>query len=246
SSTAESSATTSPARTRAPFLTLMAASWPPTSGAMRTSVVRTTPTTGSAGRGRHRRYPPMPATTRIRASTMMPRTVRLAMRTPPLDDNRGNHREREIDDGQAPQAAPVARDFPQARAQLIDANDAVDGEIRREYVTRDQHRMGNCFARPRKARQEKLRKARAEDDEGRGLRVLEPGARCLGHEAGREGEQRREREQLQRMAEGGKPVDARQHDEVERERGEIDRQVRDAAAEHARERSVGALRQRDD
>jgi hypothetical protein len=46
SSSADSSATTSPARTCAPFCTLMAASWPPTSGAMRISVVRTTPTIG--------------------------------------------------------------------------------------------------------------------------------------------------------------------------------------------------------
>jgi hypothetical protein len=38
--------------------TLIAASWPPTSGAPRTSGVRTTPKTGGAGVGRHRTYPP--------------------------------------------------------------------------------------------------------------------------------------------------------------------------------------------
>ena len=54
-----------------------------------------------------------------------------------------------------------------------------------------------------------------------------------------------EREQLQRVAERGEAVEARQHDEIERERGQIDGQVRDAAAEHARERAAGALRQRD-
>ena len=52
--------------------------------------------------------------------------------------------------------------------------------------------------------------------------------------------------QLQRVAEHGKAVEARQHEEVERERGQIDGQVRDAAAEHARERSAGGLRQGDD
>jgi hypothetical protein len=36
-----------------------------------------------------------------------------------------------------------------------------------------------CFARPGKARHEKLRKAGAEEDERRGLRLLEPGTRQL-------------------------------------------------------------------
>src|SRR5262249_50991876 len=118
----------------------------------------------------------MPATTRMRASTIMPGTARLAMRSPPLDERCGNHGEREIDDGQAPQAAPVVHHLTKACAQLADADDAVDGEIRRKYVTRDKRRLRHCFARPGKARHEKLRKARAEKDERRGLRVLEPGA----------------------------------------------------------------------
>src|SRR5215475_4337528 len=223
----------------------MAASWPPTSGATRTSVVRTTPTMGEGAARRHRTYPPTPAAMRIRPSAM-PTAARLAMRSPPLGERCGNHREREIDDGQAPQTAPVEDHLTKTCAQLADADDAVDRKIRREYVTRSGHRRWDCFARPGKARHEKLRKARAEKDERRALRVPEPGARRLAHETGREREQRCEREQLQRMAEGGKPVEARQHDEVERERGEIDRQVCDAGAEHARERSAGSLRQRDD
>src|SRR5215469_17995892 len=128
----------------------------------------------------------MPATTRMRASTMMPRTALLAMRSPALDERCGNHREREIDDGQAPQAAPVVHHLTKACAQLADTDDAVDGEIRREYVTRSRHRRWDCFARPGKARHEKLRKARAEKDERRGLRLPEPGARRLAHETGRE------------------------------------------------------------
>ena len=44
SSIADSSATTSPAPTRSPLLALIVVSWPSTSGAMRTSVARTTPT----------------------------------------------------------------------------------------------------------------------------------------------------------------------------------------------------------
>ena len=62
----------------------------------------------------------------------------------------------------------------------------------------------------------------AEEDERRRLRTLEPGARRLAHEAGRENEHRREREQLQRIAERGKAVDARQHDE-DRARARADR-----------------------
>ncbi len=41
------------------------------------------------------------------------------------------------------------------------------------------------------------------------------------------------------LAERGKSIEARQHDEVERERRQIDRQMGDAAAEHGRERSAG-------
>src|SRR5262249_8297147 len=196
---------------------------------------------GEASARRHRTYPPTPAATTMRPSAM-PTAARLAMRSPPLHERRGNHREREIDDGQAPQAAPAVTPPPKPCAQLADADQAVDREIRREYVTRSGHRRWDCFARPGKARHEKLRKAGAEKDKRRGLRLPEPGARRLSHETGREREQRREREELHRMAEGGKAVEAGQHDEVERERGQIDRQMCDAAAEHAGECSAGNLR----
>src|SRR5260370_41912535 len=197
---------------------------------------------GEASARCQRTYPPTPAATTMRPSAM-PTAARLAMRSPPLHERRGNHREREIDDGQAPQAAPVVHHLTKACAQLADTDDAVDREIRREYVTSGRHRRWDCFAWPGKARHEKLRKARAEKDERRGFRLPEPGARCLSDETGREREQRREREELHRMAEGGKAVEAGQHDEVERERGQINRQVRDAAAEHAGECSAGNLRQ---
>ena len=58
------------------------------------------------------------------------------MRLPPLDEKRGHHREHEIDDRQDPKPAPVARHLPQARAQLIDANDAVDREIGGKDIAR--------------------------------------------------------------------------------------------------------------
>ena len=64
----------------------------------------------------------------------------------------------------------------------------------------------------------------------------------LAHEAGRENEHGREREQLQRVAERRKAVDARQHDKIERERRQIDGQVGDAAPEHVRERAARCLR----
>src|SRR5215475_1630159 len=246
SSSAESSATTSPARTRAPFCTLMAASWPPTSGATRTSVVRTTPTIGAAGSGRQRKYPLTPTTTRMTPNPTMRAGLRLAMYPSPSDEKRGNHRESEREEGQAPEAAPVVGHLLQAGAQLVDADNAVDREIRREYVAVGKDGIGDRFARPGEACHEKLRKARAEEDERRGLRVLEPGARGLAHEAGREKEDRPQREQLQGVTERGKAVEARQHDEVERKRGQIDGQVGDAAAEHACERPGDSLRQRAD
>src|SRR5262249_37044911 len=152
---------------------LMLASWPPTSGAMRTSVVRTTPTMASAS-GRQKTYPPALAAAIARPSTTMPASRRLAMHASPPDHGRGNHREHEIDDGQYPEAPPVVNDLPQARAQLIDAHDAIDGEIGRKDVAHGKNGFGDCFARPGKTRQEQLRKRRAEEDEGRGLRALEP------------------------------------------------------------------------
>src|SRR4051794_3296523 len=112
-----------------PLWTLIATSWPPTSGAMRTSVARTTPEIGEAGSGRNRRYPPTPAAIRTTPITSI---RRLAMNEPPLDQSRRHHGKGEIDDRQAQQPAPVARHLPEARAELIDADEAVDREIRRE------------------------------------------------------------------------------------------------------------------
>src|SRR5262245_32707571 len=173
----------------------MAASWPLTSGATRTSVVRTTPTTGGDGSVRQSRYPPRPAAIMTTPSAMMRAGLRLAMQLPPLDEERRKHREREVNHGKSPEAAPIARHLPQAGAQLIDAHDAVDREIRGKYGACGPHRPGDRFARPGKACHEKLRKARAEEDERRRLRMLEPGTHRLAHEAGRENEDRRQREQ---------------------------------------------------
>src|SRR5262245_64387278 len=178
----------------------MAASWPLTSGATRTSVVRTTPTIDGGGSGRKSRYPPTPAAITTTPSAIMCAGRRLAMRLPPPDEKRGNHREREVDHGKCPEAAPIARHFPQAGAQLIDAHDAVDREVRRKYGACGPHGPGDRFARPGKAGQEKLRKARAEKDERRRLRMLEPSTDRLAHEARRENEDRRQREQLQWIA----------------------------------------------
>src|SRR5262245_64392387 len=147
----------------------MAASRPPTSGATRTSVVRTTPTIGAAASDRHRTYPPAPAATRTRPSAMMAGALRLAMAAPPLDDERRQHRQRKISSGEQPQAAPVVRHLPEARAELVDAHHAVDRKIRREDGAGGEQRLGDCFARPGEPGQEKLRKARAEKDERRGL-----------------------------------------------------------------------------
>ena len=209
--------------------------------------MRTTPTIGGVGSARHSQYPPAAATTneaeRDDAYGLAPSHAAAPLR---LTRNGGHHREREIDDRQAPEPAPIARHLPEGGAQLIDADDAVDREIRREDIARGEHRLGDRFARPGETRQEELRQAGAEEDERRGLRVLEPGAGRLAHEARRQDEHRAEREQLQRLAERGKAVEARQHDEIERERRQIDGQVRDAASEHARERSAAGLRQRDD
>src|SRR5262245_973268 len=188
SSIADSSATTSPARTGAPFCTLTVASWPPTSGATRISVVRTTPTIGAVGPGRHRRYRPAPTAARTRATTMMRRCPLLAMHPPPLDDRGRYHGKREIGESQVPQGAPSVRHLPQARAQLVQPDDAVDGGIRREYVARGKHRFRDGFARPGKAGEEKLRQTGGEEHQNRSLRGCVHGASRLDEDAGRANE----------------------------------------------------------
>src|SRR5919201_2341283 len=120
----------------------MAVSWPPTSGAARTSVARTTPTLGETSAEPHKRYPPRPAATRTSPSAMIPFPARLTMRAPPLDQRCGHHRKREIDDGESPQTAPVVRHLPEGCAELVDADESIDREIRWKYVTRLQHRRG--------------------------------------------------------------------------------------------------------
>src|SRR6516164_4243573 len=185
---------TSPARMVSPLWTLIDASWPPTSGATRTSVVRTTPMTGGAGCGRSSQYTPVPITRTMRPSAMMRAVLALAIHLPPLDQKRGYHCEQEIYDREAPQPTPIASHLPKAGAQLIDANNAVDREIRREDVAHGVYRLGDRLAWPGKPRQKQLRQAGAEEDQRRGLRVLEPGARELTHEARRQDEQGAERE----------------------------------------------------
>src|SRR5262249_13899173 len=56
--------------------------------------------------------------------------------------------------------------------------------------------------------------------------------------------ERREREYLQRAAERREAVNARQNDEEESERRQVDGQVRDSAAEHVRQGAAAVLRQR--
>src|ERR1700722_18546612 len=99
----------------------------------------------------------------MRRSTMM----RLAMGSPWPHQKCGDDREREIDRGQRPQTAPIVKYLPQRGAQLIDANDAVDGEVRWEDVTQGLHRFWYRLARPRETGQEELRQAGAEEDQGR-------------------------------------------------------------------------------
>src|ERR1043166_1348870 len=111
----------------------MPASWPPTSGARRISVARTTPAIGPAGAGRNRKYPPTPAATRTAPRTMVRRRTS-AMGAPPLDQSDGHHGKREVGKREDPQPQPITRHLPQARAQLVDPHDAVDREIRGEDV----------------------------------------------------------------------------------------------------------------
>ena len=70
---------------------------------------------------------------------------RLAMRLFSLDEEYGHHRKREIDDRLNPKRPPVSHHLPQSCAELIDANDAVDGEIRRKDIADDLRGLGDRF-----------------------------------------------------------------------------------------------------
>src|SRR5262245_66676581 len=136
----------------------MLASWPPTSGATRTSVARTTPLISPDGPERHR-YQVAPAAMSSRPSTMI-----LGMPMPPCGERRRYQREREIDDDQQPEPAPGMRDLEEARAELVDAHDAVDREIGGEHITRGEHRRGDRLARTGKTGQTELRQAGREEE----------------------------------------------------------------------------------
>src|SRR5215468_9547544 len=107
----------------------MAASCPPTSGASRISVARTTPTTDAACPGGHRRYPPAPAAARRGPSAMIRGCPALAICVPPFGQMRRNDCEHEVADGEEPEASPGVRYVPDIRPQLVDADDAVDRQI---------------------------------------------------------------------------------------------------------------------
>src|SRR5262245_21421921 len=219
----------------------MIASCPPTSGATRISVPRTTPITDAACSGGQRRYPPPPAAARRRPSAMIRGCPWLAIRLPPFGQARRKDCEREVADGEEPETLPGVCHVPEIGAQLANPDDRIDREIGREDVAGGEHRPGDRFARPGESGQEELRQTGSEEDEHRRIGAREPGANCLAQEAGRENEERRECEQLQWMAERREAVEARKHDEIERERRKVDGEVRDAPAEHARESSTGGL-----
>src|SRR5215831_5487973 len=101
----------------------MVASCPPTSGATRISVARTTPTTDAACTGGHRRYPPAPAAARRTPSAMIRGWPWLAIRVPPFDQTRRNDCEREVADGEETESPPVVLQLPETRPQLVDADD---------------------------------------------------------------------------------------------------------------------------
>src|SRR5262245_27229336 len=104
----------------------MAASWPPTSGATRISVMRTIPTMGGVPSARHRTRTGRPAAARAKLTAIA--AGLLAMGLPPLQEERGRHSKSEIDDGQNPQTPPVSCHLPQTRSQLVDTHEPVDRE----------------------------------------------------------------------------------------------------------------------
>src|SRR5262245_14294650 len=203
--------------------------------------MRTTPTRGGVRSERHSISTARPPAARAKPTAII--TGLLAMGLPPLQEERGRHSKSEIDDCQNPQTPPVSCHLPQARSQLVDTHESVDREKGGEDITDGLHWLGDRFARPGKTRQEQLRQACAEKNERWCFWMIEPGAYRLGHEAGRQGEHHCQREQLQWLAERRKSIDAWQHDKVERERWQVDGQMRNAASQHGCKGTAGALSQ---
>src|SRR6266487_2021097 len=167
--------------------------------------------------------------------------VRLALCMPlsSLDGECRDQREREIAQRQTPQSEPVMPDLPDTGTELIDAHEAVNRGVGREYPTQRDGRVGDCFARLCEAGGEKLRQAGCQEEEGRVFRPCEPSPDGLSHEACRQQEDGREREDLWKLPKRRKAVDPRQHDEIKRERWKVEGQMSDAAAEHAGKRPAG-------
>src|ERR1700755_3286803 len=113
--------------------------------------MRTTPTIAGSGTGRQMKYALTPAATARSAGTTIRVSLGLAMRLPPLDDDRRHHREHEVDAGEEPQSAPGVHPLPQARTELADANEAVDRKVRRENLPHRLNLLGDGFARPGEA-----------------------------------------------------------------------------------------------
>src|SRR5258708_28801631 len=98
----------------------------------------------------------------------------LGMGAPPLDQSCRHHRKCEINKRKDPQPAPVTRHLPEARAQLVDAHDAVDREIRGKDRPEVLHRLGYSLPRPRKAGPEEPRPTGAQKDKRRRFRPPAP------------------------------------------------------------------------
>ena len=136
--------------------------------------------------------------------------LELAMCILPAVGDGGDYREHEIDERETPEPAPIARDLPEARAHLIEANNAVDRKIGGKDIGGGLHKLRNGFARPRIAGEEEQRQACAKKNERRCLRMLEPGTYRLAQETGCQNKHRGEGDEVQRMTERRKAVDARQ------------------------------------
>src|SRR5258707_1584916 len=106
----------------------------------------------------------------------------LCMSLSSLDGKCRDHREREIDQRQTPQSEPIMRDLPDAGTELVDAHEAINRGVGRENPTEPKGRVGDCFARPRKAGHEELRQARCQEEDRRALPPREPSPYGLSHE----------------------------------------------------------------
>src|SRR5271166_5736187 len=180
--------------------------------------------------------------TAIKSSKARDRPDLALKRASPIHEARRQEREQRVSARQSPQGQPIARNVAQARAHLVDADKAVDRGCAGKDAARQSQTVGYPFQRPGDADQKKQRQAGRDEQQHRGLAALEPGSHELRQEADGQHERDSHEEQFEWIPQGREAVDPRQDDEVERQSGRSQAEMRQRLTENRADRAARASR----